>query len=220
MRFHFKLLLFAVLLFNTLLLLGNQNPRMSFLKSAIIPGWGELSNNSKSGYVFIASEVIFWFSKYYLISESENYEQASVLHAIKFAHINPDKNFDDTYFDNLRRYLSYGYDSGGYNANIVMQAKNRYPDDLQEQQNYIMENIYDDSFYWNWDNKDKQREYKILRKRISEYSDYSKAVTGFIILNHLISAFNSARISSKLKRIEFQATFKNSSPGIMCQYSF
>jgi hypothetical protein len=220
MKFPFKLLLLSVFILCSAGLFGRQNPRLSFLKSAILPGWGELSNNHKSGYAFIASEVMFWFSKYYLINESKQYEQASVLHAVKFAHINPEMNFDDVYYDNLRRYLSYGYDSGGYNANVVMQAKKLYPVNLQEQQNYIMENIYNDSFYWHWDSKDKQREYKIMRKRISEYSDYSKAVTGFIILNHLVSAFNSARISSKLKRIEFQATFENSSPGIVCQYSF
>jgi hypothetical protein len=190
------------------------------LKSAILPGWGELSNNNKTGYVFIATEAMLWFSKYYYNKESELYEDASLLHAIKYAHIDSNKNFAETFYNDLKRYRSYGFDSGGYNANIVMQAKDKYPDDIEKQQNYIQENMYEESYYWHWDNKEKQNDYKILRKRIVQYSDYSKAVTGFIILNHLVSALNSVRISSKLKRVELQATFENQVPGIACEYKF
>jgi hypothetical protein len=203
------------------MLYGQQNIRTSFLKSAILPGWGELSNNHRSGYAFMTAEFMLWFSKYYFSNESKLYDKASTLYAIKYAHINASMSYDEEYYDNLRRFLSSGYESGGYNADVVLKAKYIYPDDLIKQQEYILANIYEDDFFWQWDDKDKQRDYKIMRKRITQHSDYSKSVTGFIILNHLASAFNSTRISAKLKRLEFRATFDDTfSPGLACRYQF
>ena len=220
MNINFKLVLLILMLM--LIFTANaQNTKLALLKSAILPGWGELSNNHKSGYIFLSTEVAFWLSRYYFLNESDLYEQSSYEYAIKHAHIESSLDFDDVFYDNLKRYLSSGYDAGGYNANIVFEAKNTYPHDVQAQQDYILENSYDESHYWYWDSKDHRDDYKILRKRITEYKDYAKAMTGFIIVNHIVSAFNSTRISSKLKHINVNVGLNNTlSPMITCNYRF
>ena len=197
-----------------------QHVGKSILKSAILPGWGEISNGNKTGYVFLSNEVFLWFTKYYFHKESSLYEEASKYQARKYAHIDPTINFNEQFYLDLKGYMSSGFEPDGYNAYVVQLAKETYPDSLEAQQDYILENMYSDNFHWNWDDKDRKYDYKILRKRITQYSDYAGAMTGFIILNHLISAINSARISAKLKKVEFRVSLKNQKPYLSCKYKF
>jgi hypothetical protein len=217
----FKVSFLFFLLFSLSILTAEQNVRLSFLKSALLPGWGELSNDNATGYVFLATEAMLWFSKYYYHNESKLYNRASKLHAIRYAHISEVEVYDEIYYDHLKRYMSHGFDSGGYNANLVLEAKYNYPDNLEAQQDYIQQNMYNDAHAWHWDSKDKQLEYRFLRKHITQNEDYSKAVTGFIILNHLVSAVNSARISSKLKHLEMNISLNREfTPFLMWRYQF
>ena len=196
------------------------NPRISFLKSAILPGWGELSLGNKSGYVLLTTELIFWSSRFYYLEEADLKEKASYIYALKYAHINPG-NYSDEYFFHLSRYESSGYETGGYNAYIVELAKSKFPDDPEAQTEYINANIYSDEYFWQWDNNDTKHEYSILRKRITQYTDYAKAFMGAIIANHIISAINSARISSKLKRLNANVQFdSNLNPILSIRYNF
>ena len=197
-----------------------QHVGKSILKSALLPGWGEISNGNKTGYVFLSNEVFLWFTKYYFHKESSLYEEASKYQARKYAHINPSLDFNEQFYLDLKGYMSYGFESGGYNAYVIQEAKAKFPDDIEEQQTYILENMYSDDFSWHWDDKDRKHDYKILRKRITEYSDYAGAMTGFIILNHIVSAINSARISAKLKKVEFRISLRDRKPYLSCKYKF
>ena len=189
------------------------------LKSAIFPGWGELSVGHKSGYTLIAAEIILWSAKYYYLEESDFKETASFKYAIKYAHIDPSKDYDESYFGHLKKYTSSGYEAGGYNAHILAEAEKI--EDPVAREEYIQNNIYSDEYYWNWDNKDKKKQYGVLRKRILQYSDYVQVFTGVIIANHIFSAIHSMRISSKLKRLESKVGFdKDLNPGLFCRYQF
>ena len=198
------------------------NPQLSMLKSAVLPGWGELSNNNKAGYAFIASELIFWSSKFYFIQEGKIKETESINFAIKYAGIESISSYSDKFYEDLKRYSSYGYESGGYNAFIVDQAENIYPDDYNAQQEYIQDHIYSDDFFWDWESKDKRKEYGILRKRITQYADYSKTMTGAIIANHIVSALHSLISTAKKKR-RYELGFyldNKMNPNLVYKYKF
>lgn len=197
------------------------NTKTYMLRSALIPGWGELAADNKSGFIFLASEVLLLSSYFYYIEEADLKEKASFNYAVKYAHVDPNIDLTDEYYYHMSRYMSSDFDAGGYNAYIVEIAKARYPDDPEAQTQYIEENSYSDDEYWGWDDEDKQNNYSILRKRITQYGDYAKALTGAVIANHIISALNAFRISSHLKNLNAQVQFdSNMNPVFTLQYNF
>ncbi len=194
------------------------SPRTAFLRSALIPGWGEISQGSSSGYFLLAAEAFLWSSIFYFNEEEDLLLRESFNYAVKYAHIDPDAGFDDQYFYNLTRYNSSGYESGGYNAYIVEQAEGI--DDPVERQEFIENNIYSDDLFWEWDSKENRRQYGIKRKDSTHYTDYAKAVTGVIIANHFISAINSVRINKK-NRVDVNISFNSElDPVLQISYKF
>ena len=195
------------------------NPRIALLKSAILPGWGEISLGDKTGYIFLTTEFIFWSSKIYFNEEEKLKEKEAYNYALKYAHIDPHNNYDETYYYNISRFTSSGFEPGGYNAYVVQQAENI--EDPILKQEYIQNNIYSDEYYWNWDNKDKMHEYGVKRKDASHFADYAKTIGGAIIANHIFSAINSLRVSSKLKKMNLSIYFdRNMNPNLICSYKF
>lgn len=173
------------------------NPRTAFLRSALIPGWGEISQGNNSGYIFLATEVLLWSSILYFNEEEDLLLKESLNYAIRYAHIDAQADFGDEYLYHLSRYNSSGYEAGGYNASIIEQAE--AIEDPLEKQEFIENNVYPETLYWEWDSKENRRQYGIKRKDSSHYNDYAKAVTGVIIANHIFSAINSIRINRKHK---------------------
>ena len=220
--FNRKLILILIILSLFSLMIAKEiNTRAYMLRSAIIPGWGELAAGNKTGLVFLASEVLLLSTRFYFIEEADLKAKASYNFAVKYAHIDPDLDLSDEYYYHMSRYMNSGFNTGGYNAHIVEIAKARYPDDPEAQTQYIEENSYSDDEYWGWDNEDKQNDYSILRKRITQYGDYAKAITGAVIANHIISALNAFRVSSHLKNLNAQVQFdSNMNPVFTLQYKF
>ena len=214
------IILMFLIIFSTLFA-GENAGRKYFFRSLLIPGWGELSQKNNSGYILLTSELLFWSSRYYFLEEADLKDKASFNYAVKFAHIDPNRAYSNEYFFHLKKYDSSGYETGGYNAYIVELAKNLYPEDLEAQTAYINANAYSDEHFWQWDDDNKQHEYAILRKRIIQYNDYAKTLIGAILANHLISAINSLRIHSKLKRLQAGIELNsNMDPLISIKYSF
>jgi hypothetical protein len=214
------LLVILILLLFSSLYSNEIKPGISLLKSAVLPGWGEVSAGNKIGYVFMASEVLLWSSKFYFIQEAKLKDKQSFNYAIKHAGIDPSSNYDDDFFYHLSRYDSYGYSTGGYNLFIVEQAESLYPDSVEQQNEYIQDNAYNESHFWEWEDNDVQYDYSIMRKRILEYNDYSQALTGAIIANHLVSAITSLISSNKRKRRSEFGIFPDSKMNINIIYSY
>lgn len=188
------------------------NPLNSFLKSALIPGWGEISMGSNAGYVFFTLEFILWAGRLYFQEEVNLHEQEAYLYALQHANIKP-ADYDDDYLHKLTRYNSSGFGPGGYNEYIFKQAHNLYPEDEDLRNDYILNNaILDEELFWSWEDRDKRRIYSIKRKNADHSRDYVKFVTGTIVANHLISAINSLRISNQLnrQRVEFSIDISKS----------
>ena len=220
--FNCKLILILLILFISSLMIAEEiNTRTYMLRSALVPGWGELAAGDKTGLVFLASEVLLLSSRFYFLEEADLKAKASYNYAIKYAHIDPDLDISDDHYYHMSRYMNSGFNTGGYNAYIVEIAKARYPDDPEAQTQYIEENSYSDDEYWGWDGEDKKNDYSILRKRITQYGDYAKAITGAVIANHIISALNAFRVSSRLKNINAQVQLdSNMNPIFTLQYKF
>lgn len=215
------LLLLMIIIFCSSLQAEEINRRKQMFKSALIPGWGELSQQKNSGYIFLTAEVILWSSVFYFQQESDLKNKASINYAVKYAHIDPEIEITDDYLRDLKKYLSSGYNSGGYNAGVVETAQALYPDDPHAQTEYIENHVYSDEYYWEWEDKTRRYDYAILRKRIVQYSGYIKGITGAIIANHLISALNSLLIANKKDNLTFDVRFENDlKPMLFVNYKF
>jgi hypothetical protein len=186
------------------------------LKSAIVPGWGQLSINNQRGYVFMANEIILFSGLYYFNEESDLKLHKAYDMALHYAHIQPG-SYSDTYLINLGKYASNGFDALGYNANILIQAQDLYPDNLQAQQDYINHNMIPDSQGWNWDSNETRQQYRKARKESLDLQDYAKVVTGMVIANHLINIIDIARTTAH--RNNFKVGF-GMSPDLKPQLQF
>lgn len=222
MRSSFRILLIiAVLSTGTLFAQEKIKPGLNMLKSAVVPGWGQLSLDKNYGYGFLLVETGFWTLNWYYNSESNNKEEASIKYAAKYADINTDMNYSEQFYEDMRHYISSGYDDGGYNSWVASEAAELYPDDPLAQQEYIEMNSYDNDHYWKWEDADNQRQYSVYRKRIEEYSDYLKVLGGAIAANHIISAFDALRLSNLMKRMQFGVGFNSEkTPLLSCTIKF
>ncbi|MBN1327700.1 MAG: hypothetical protein JW996_07105 [Candidatus Cloacimonetes bacterium] len=180
-------------------------PQLNMLKSALIPGWGELSAGSKSGYVFLATEVLLWSANFYFMNEETLKEREAFNYAVKYANIDPDNDYNNTFYYHLSKYPSSGFEPGGYNSYILQQAE-QYDDPI-ERQEFLDNNLYPDEFYWDWENTDKRKNYGVKRKDAANFSDYAKAMTGTIVVNHVISSINALRITILKKRLKLGMYF-------------
>ena len=211
-------LLLVLLMISASLYPKEISPRSAFLRSALIPGWGELSQGNNSGYFMLTAEILLWSSIFYFNEEEDLLLKESFNYAVKYAHIDPDSDIDDDYLYHLTRYNSSGFDAGGYNSYIIEQAESI--EDPEERQEFIANNIYPDELFWEWDSKENRRQYGIKRKNSTHFTDYAKAVTGVIIANHIFSAVNSIRISKKNK-IDLKISFNSDlDPMILVNYKF
>jgi len=224
MRLNFKTITIAILL-SAVLGLNAQSkikPGLNLLKSAVIPGWGQLSLQKNYGYGYLLLETGFWTLNYYYNSESDNKESASIKYATKYAGIDNETDYSSQFYEDMRYYINSSYDEGGYNAHIVSDAANKFPDDPNAQQEYISQYAYDEeTHYWNWETSDNKRQYSVYRKRIEQYSDYLKVLGGAIAANHIVSAFDALRLSNYIKRVQFGVNFNSeNTPLLSCTINF
>ena len=196
MFINFKRIVFVLflLMFFSLFLNARQITGKDYLKSLVLPGLGEVTSQHSSGYVFFASELLVWSSRFYVINGQKLKDKQSVLYAQKYAHINKNVKFDDDYIGKVKRYMSSGFETGGYNQQVLQQAIELYPNDKEMQDTYIRQNMIPDDMAWQWDSKDNKHDYGIMRKRILQYSNYLKVNAGLLLVNRLLSVINLTRI--------------------------
>lgn len=156
------------------------------LKSAILPGWGQIANDHKAGYFHLGLEVAFISSLIYFSNEADIKKEQSINYAIKYAHINPVNHLDE-YYKTIGKYNSSYYEAGGYNQEVLNNAIANNPGDPVAQQNYINENAIPDEENWRWDSKSNRYKYNNLRQKYYFNQDYAKIATGVLVANHVFS---------------------------------
>ncbi len=216
-----KIVLLFVLMMIFMSAFAQHSPGLMFLKSLVVPGYGELSQGNSVGYAFIVSEVLLWSSMFYFQEESDISERHAYEYAMKYAGIQPG-NFDGKYQQDLSKYDSWGYEAGGYNEAVRRTAINRYPDDPEARTTYIEEHAYTENEKWNWDSRERRSQYSSYYKDIQRNKDYAQAMVGAIVLNHLVSGFNSMISARKAnRRLEMGVHMENDmTPVLTASFKF
>ena len=199
---------------------AQTSPKIAFLKSLILPGWGELSNNSKTGYVTLTSELVLLSTHFFYSNEIDLLKEEAYQYAIKFAGINSGE-YTDQYWVNLTRYSSSGFEPGGFNSYVYQDALTLYPNDSEMQQQYIDSYKIPDSKSWNWNSKVDRAHFSHIRVDQRSAEDIAKTLVGVITLNHLVSGVNAARVALKLKKVNLKVSLnKDLYPNISYSYHF
>lgn len=204
MKSNFKILV-VIFLFSAMCLHAAPSRKAkSFLKSIIVPGWGELSNGDKAGYVHLAAEVLLFSTKYYYQKQADIATTNAEDYALKYSGIQS-MDISEQHKIDLGKYDSSGYGTNGYNSFVLQGMNYNYPNlSDQEKIDYLAENTYSDELGWNWDSGAHRAKYRVYRKDNQDFSDKAKVMTSAIVLNHLASGIHSmistARYNKKHKQ--------------------
>jgi len=201
-KMTFKKTIFTVLLLISIACLFAQPPIVRALRSAVIPGWGELSMGNNSGYVFLAAEATLWASLLYFQNESDLLIRKSHQFAFNNANLGSKDSIDDRIWFLMSRHNSSGFDVGGYNHTVLMQAMEMFPYNADRRDEYIRENILPEGVHWNWETRENRRVYQHLIRDSGHFDDYAKLVGGVIIVNHVISFMNALRVANRSNKRE------------------
>jgi hypothetical protein len=172
----------------TLILFQAMNP---ILASAILPGWGEaIIGKTSQAKVFFIVEGTLWVSYAGFNYFGNKTLSSSRAFAVDHSGANPART-DADYYDVLEDYQSVD----DYNLEIERNAGLYYPDDPARQQDYINENGYFGADAWSWDTSTSRTEYWQNRRRARENLQRASFMSGFALINRLVSVINVAVLS-------------------------
>ncbi len=163
---------------------SKKSPAVAVLYSLLIPGMGELyiDRFDQGKYSFIA-EGSLWLGyisyRQYGLWIREDARNFSTAHA---GAVTGGKN--DQFFVDVSNFTNT-YD---YNEKKL---RDRNPEKLY--------NVNSD-YYWNWDSEFNRQEFRSLRVSSEKVLNNSKFIIGAIIVNHIISAVNAARLTRQYNK--------------------
>tara|TARA_Y100000589_G_C27153927_1_gene630019 strand:+ start:78 stop:692 length:615 start_codon:yes stop_codon:yes gene_type:complete len=173
------------------------------LKSAILPGWGELDlNNKKRSNQFFIQEASIWITYFGLQYVSNSYE--SDYRAFASLHAGVDM-IDKSY--------QYSVDIGDYNTyEEFIDAKSR-----NRQSDQIWPEGY--GYEWSWDSEQNRKDYDQMRIISGVAKKYSKFAVGAMIANRIISVIDVLYLKNLSTRYQvYSSVSKLDSQNI--EYSF
>ena len=143
------------------------------LKSSLIPGWGEaVLENNKRAKLFSSIELSLWTAC--LATYTASYHQMLQYQSFAVEHAGVDAdNKDHKYWVDIGNYI----DLDQHNSEHL---RWRYLDE-----------IYNESDYWLWDNKNNMKNFESMRIRSDMLAKAGEYVVGAIIMNHLLSAIDT-----------------------------
>lgn len=166
--------------------------------SAFVPGLGELIQGEKSkARTFFVVEGSIWLSYLGFNYFGHKIDQSAKAFAIDHTGANPARR-DDKYFDALEDYFS----SDDYNLEVERNASYFFPDDPQQQQQYIEENGYFGDDVWEWDTLSNKTYYWEKRKGARENLRRASFMPGFAVINRIVSIIDVV-VFSKEERFGF-----------------
>jgi len=150
----------------------------AILYSLLLPGMGELyADNYGRGKYFTIAEGVLWvtlisFDQYgrWLQNDARGY-------AVQHAGISLNGK-SDKYFVDIGEYMSVQ----DYNQQML---RDRTPHKVLDEHS---------TYAWNWDNKSNQLYFRNLRISSDQTFNNTKFVTAAIIINHVVSAIDAARL--------------------------
>ena len=143
------------------------------LKSSLIPGWGEaVLENNKRARLFSSIELSLWTACLATYTASFHQMLQYQSFAVEHAGVDAD-NKDHKYWVDIGNYI----DIDQHNSEHL---RWRYLDE-----------IYDESDRWLWDNKNNMKNFESMRIRSDMLAKTGEYVIGAIIMNHLLSAIDT-----------------------------
>lgn len=143
------------------------------LKSSLIPGWGEaVLENNKRARLFYSIELSLWTACLATYTASFHQMLQYQSFAVEHAGVDAD-NKDHKYWVDIGNYI----DIDQHNSEHL---RWRYLDE-----------IYDESDRWLWDNKNNMKNFESMRIRSDMLAKTGEYVIGAIIMNHLLSAIDT-----------------------------
>ena len=171
---------------------GQATDARPFLKSLLIPGWGQYSQNrSNLALIYISMEALLWGGMYSFQSYGNWLENDYKAYAVSHAEINPSGKNHDYYVD-----IGNYDDMDEYNQ--IQQLERDW------------EALYlDPSYYWQWDNSSNRASFEDLRIKSDLYKNSTVYFAGAILVNHLISAIDAARYTRIKENLNAGVTFNS-----------
>ena len=167
----FKRLIITFILYSVAM--GKTFELNPVLKSSLIPGWGEaVLENNKRARLFSSIELSLWTAC--LATYTASYHQMLQYQSFAVEHAGVDAdNKDHKYWVDIGNYI----DIDQHNSEHL---RWRYLDE-----------IYDESNRWLWDNKNNMKNFESMRIRSDMLAKTGEYVIGAIIMNHLLSAIDT-----------------------------
>lgn len=155
--------------------------------SALLPGLGELYGEERGkARVFLVTEAAVWATYGVFLLQGrmveDDYRLFSVAHAGASAGID-----DGDYYRALEEYRT----TADYNEDVRREARKLYPDDDDAREAYILEHLFGEDDWWEWEESGAWMEYRSLRARSREAFHRAAYCTAAAIANRVISAVDA-----------------------------
>ncbi len=202
-----KLLLLTVML--VFPISGEQayepSPKLTVLKSVLLPGWGEHSHNSNSrGYVFNSVEATLWIFASVAYTAVIGHENDLFYFAAEHGQITDPQNKSDVFLDRVSKYDSMEE----YNEQM---QRNRQWDRVYTEEN---------GEYWNWSSSEQRLEYFSIKTDRYLWRQRLTYAFGAIALNHLVSTMDVLYLKKRQAALQVMPEFDNSSTGVSLRLTF
>lgn len=153
------------------------------VKSLILPGWGQMDFDRRTGFAMIAVEIAGW--GYYFLLDRQQDDAISTYRRIAYDYSGATSFSDRRIFSLLEDY----YEKDFYVMDLYAEARARYPDDPHAQDEYVRLNLIDAD--WKWQSVDKffqYQDYRMLDRALGS----RKVIVGFVLFaNHVVSALHA-----------------------------
>ncbi|MEA2077303.1 MAG: hypothetical protein U9O95_04725 [Candidatus Marinimicrobia bacterium] len=176
MKRTFRILIFTV--FAVSLFAQEASPKNTVLKSALLPGWGELSYKSNSAYIFFGTEVALWLGFAGLRYSGYVQNQDLISYASLNAGLTNYPNNNEFWAD-LGNFMSYA-------DHEEEMLENRTPED-----------IWSTDYQWEWGAENNLMTYEALfRKKELTLLASEFVITGMLV-NRIASVINVRYLNQK-----------------------
>jgi hypothetical protein len=173
-----------------------KSVKKAFFLSLLVPGAGEhYTGNKKYTRGFLTAEGTIWTVLLVSHFRERMWRKDYIGFAAQEAGSNPNRE-DDNYYKNLYEWPN----SDWYNEYQWAEARDLYPNDPTAQANYVADKLYNDTDGWEWQSASEWDYFRSLRVKSMNSGQRYRFARDAIILNHLLSAVNAARLARSYNR--------------------
>jgi len=184
--------------------LSVQQARKTFLKSLVLPGWGEHGlGNHRRGYGFNSAEILGWIAYAAFQIQGRTLKENMKTYAAEHAGVYPNGK-DDYYFTDIGNYMNifeYNEQKLRYRQYAAL-----YPENAK--------------YYWAWDTENSRKKFDRIRVSSSTAFRNSSFAVGALVANRIVSVIDIMILTkNRVEKTgpEFEAVFIPQREGIALQ---